>query len=128
MDIKSEHIDEFRRVENAAASRPLLDRESALACSYDEIFRIDHSQSEQQFRLCIEASADPVESRGHVLAHRCGIRATAAERDLVGRGEQADAGTCNALHDGGGRPPLNTAMSSILAPTRISTAVPSGRQ
>ena len=51
-------------------------------------------------RLCIESRTDTIKRRGDVLAHRGGIRATAAKADFLRRREKAAARPRDALHHG----------------------------
>ena len=45
------------------------------------------AESEEEFGLFIQSRTDAVQNRRNVLAHTCGVRATALKFDLGRRGE-----------------------------------------
>src|SRR5260370_32711343 len=81
--VDTEHVGHFRRVQYPTNTGLLLSRRPALPCARDQFLRVDLSQAEQHFRLRIEPGTDSIECRGDMLAHRGGIRAAAAEGNLL---------------------------------------------
>ena len=94
----------------------------------DKIQMIHGAQREEQLGCRIEAGADPVQRRRHVLAHAGPIRARARHLDFLGLRKQAPFALRQALHDGLLETPLKQINEGVDGTGAIRLdARPSGR-